>query len=739
MNIHKEYTTDIGGKKLVVQFTDLAEQANGSVLLRYGNTVILVTTVMGDEPKDMPYFPLSVEYEEKFYAAGQILGSRFMRREGRPSDEAVLSGRAVDRTIRPLFDHTMRHDVQIVVTVLSLGEADPDVLAINAASLALATSDIPWDGPVSAVRLGKQNGNWEVNPSYMFRDHDEAQVDLLVCGKDGLVNMLEVAAGEVSEDILDEGCREAVKEIKKLEAFQKDIVKDIGKEKQDVTRVSPTEEAQTLFEKEIAPRVDEILFGGTHDGKRGIQILDETWRELLAEKLPDEPTGPAIALLDKAIDEAVHRGALEESKRVDGRALDEVRPLKATAGGISETLHGSGTFYRGGTHMLSVLTLGGPNDSLIIDTMETQEYHKRFLHHYNFPPFSAGETGRIGGFNRRMIGHGALAEKALLPVIPSADIFPYTIRIVSEAMASNGSTSMGSVCGSTLALMDGGVPIKRPVAGIAIGLVSDGDKHKILTDIQGPEDHHGDMDLKVAGTREGVTAMQMDVKITGVSPDILKEAFQAAHTARHKILDVIESAIAEPRKELSPHAPRVVRLSVPTDKLGLIIGPGGKTIKAMQEEHGVQVDVEDDGTVYITGGNEGVAGAQHLIEDMTRDPEVGERYDTAEVTRITDFGAFVSIGPKTEGLVHISEIAPFHIKSVGDVVSVGDTVPVIIKEIDELNRINLSIKDADPEFAKRKGVTPADNSGSETHHATRERNKQRRGGTGTNQSKNSRS
>ena len=419
MEAIKEFSTEIGGKALTAQFTNLTDQAHGSVILRYGNTVVLATAVMSESQREgLNYFPLSVEYEEKFYAAGQILGSRFMRREGRPSDEAVLSGRAIDRTLRPLFDHGIRNDVQVVITILSIDEDDPDILAINAASLALATSDIPWGGPVSAVRVGKNKGNggWKINPQYEFRNDPTALIDLLACGRDGNINMLEAGAHEVPETELTEGLELASAEIEKLQAFQEKIVKEIGKEKRNVETAAASEEAHTLFEKEIAPIIDKEIFV-TVPGKAALKALGKKWKALVAENLPDENMSLAMALLDEEIDRAVHRGALEREARVDGRKLDEVRPLFARAGGISPMLHGSGIFYRGGTHVLSALTLGGPGDTLIIDGMEEQT-KKRFMHHYNFPPFSVGETGRVGGFNRRMIGHGALAEKALRAVVP---------------------------------------------------------------------------------------------------------------------------------------------------------------------------------------------------------------------------------------------------------------------------------------------------------------------------------
>lgn len=428
----KEYSADIGGKTLTATFTNLADQAHGSVILRYGNTVVLATAVMSEGKREgLDYFPLSVEYEEKFYAAGKILGSRFMRREGRPTDEAVLSGRAVDRTIRPLFDHGIRNEVQVVISILSIAEDDPDVLAINAASLALATSDIPWNGPVSAVRIGKhkEKSGWEINPPYAFRNEGEELLDLLACGKDGMINMIEVGAREATEQIVAEGLTRASEEIEKIQEFQKQVIREVGKEKRSIERASVSDETIALFDREIRPRIDDVLFS-RDSSKEGTKLLLKEWLGIVAEQLPGENPSLAAALFDTALDEHLHRGALERNARSDGRSMDEVRPLFAQAGGIAPMLHGSGVFYRGGTHVFSALTLGGPQDSLIIDSMEVQT-KKRFMHHYNFPPFSVGETGRVGGFNRRMIGHGALAEKALAAVIPPVETFPYTVRIVS--------------------------------------------------------------------------------------------------------------------------------------------------------------------------------------------------------------------------------------------------------------------------------------------------------------------
>lgn len=547
-----EYSIEVGGKKIVAEFNDLAENANGSVLMRSGDTAVLVTTVMaGEDDTEVDYLPLTVDYEERFYAVGAILGSSFVRREGKPAEEAILAGRIIDRPLRPLFDQRIRREIQIVATVLALGDAHPAVLGVLGASLALGASDIPWNGPVSAVRVVAEGLN------------------LVVCGKEGNINMIEVGGREVEEKMLVAALEKAQEEIAELQAWQKKIIKEVGKEKQVLAFAEPTPEQKAEQEE----------------------------------------------------DEKLHQEVLEKGTRPDGRGMDEVRPLFAQAGGFSEALHGTGVFYRGGTHVLSVLTLGGPHDAQTLDSIETHGKKKHFMHHYNFPPFSNGETGRLGGKNRRMIGHGALAEKALLPVIPPQESFPYTIRLVSEALSSNGSTSMGSVCASSLALMDGGVPISAPVAGIAMGLIlGKKDAYQILTDIQGPEDHHGDMDLKVAGTRKGVTAVQMDVKVDGVPLSILAEAFLKARAARVHILDTMEKAIAAPRANLSPRAPKIVVFQIKKEQIGLIIGSGGKTINEIKEKTKVEaIDIEDDGRVCITGKNgtaeKAAAVIKHLIQE----------------------------------------------------------------------------------------------------------------------------
>ena len=697
----QKFETDIAGQKLIADFTDLAENANGSVILKLGDTTVLATAVISKNEKDIDYFPLSVEYEERFYASGQILGSRFLRREGRPSDEAILSGRIVDRTIRPLFDSDLRSEIQVVVTVLSLDKYDPDVLGVIASSLALSTSEIPWNGPVGAVRIGKfKNSNeFIINPSYEDRANPDYELDLLACGRDSTINMIEVGANEVSEDCLMSALDLAKIELDKIQKFQESIIKEIGKEKIVILKTEINPEIISLFESEIKPKFNDLL---GEAGKERIYKLEDEWFKIVSEKIENPNKVDIKKIFHNEINNFLHQKALIENVRFDGRGFDDLRSLFAKAGGVSSILHGSGIFYRGGTHILSVLTLGAPGDSQLIDGMETQT-NKRFMHHYNFPPFSVGETGKIGGTNRRMVGHGALAEKALLPVIPNKEEFPYTIRIVSEALASNGSTSMGSVCGSTIALMDAGVPIKKPVAGIASGLVMDKENYKVLTDIQGPEDEHGDMDFKVAGTIDGVTAVQMDVKVDGIPLHILKEAFEKAKIARIKILNVIKQEIDAPRLDISKNAPKIISIKIRPDQIGMVIGTGGKVINDIKEKTGVEIDIEEDGTIFITGDSVGASEAKIRIEEIVKEYKTGDRL-MAEVIKIADFGAIVKIGPKTEGLVHISEIANFRIDKVESYLSIGMKVPVVIKDVDEKGRLKLSIKDVDPNFIKKKDL-----------------------------------
>jgi polyribonucleotide nucleotidyltransferase len=696
---------DLAGKKLVAEFSDLTEQASGSVMLKLGETVVLVTAVMNKHAGSSPYFPLSVEFEEKFYAAGQILGSRFIRREGKPTDEAVLSARIIDRTIRPLFNHQIRNDIQVIATVLAMGEDDPDVLGVIGASIALCVSDIPWNGPIGAIRIGRKKDTGEIiiNPSYTDRIAGNLSFEILACGKDGVINMIETAANEVIEDDIVAVLEASVQLHQKIEAFQKQIISEIGKQKRAVAIPEIPEELIALFESEFKTKLSATLFSG-RSGKDHIHELKDEF-VAKAENILGISGAVADGYFENEVDKELHRGAIEEKKRADGRGLDEVRSLYAQSGGVSPVLHGSGIFYRGATHIFTALTLGGPEAAQLIDSIEESDVKKRYMHHYNFPPFSVGESGRVGGFNRRMIGHGALAEKALLPVIPSQDEFPYTIRLVSETLSSNGSSSMGSVCASSLALHDGGVPIKCHVAGIASGVMMDGEKYTLLTDIQGPEDEHGDMDFKVAGTRTGVTAIQMDVKVDGVPVQILSEALQKAKAARLQILDVMEKEIAIPRPTISPRAPQIITLKILPEQIGLVIGGGGKTINGIKDDTKVEeISIEDDGTVFITGKDGSAEKAAARIAALTKVYALGERVN-ATITRIVDFGAFAKIDDLNEGLIHISEIAPWRLESVVGIFVEGEVVPAIISKI-ENGKIGLSIKQVDPDFAARKGLKP---------------------------------
>ncbi len=701
----KEYSVEIGGKTMTAIFSDLAEQAHGSVMLKYGETIVLATACMSrDKQQGLGFFNLTVDYSEKFYAAGKILGSRFMRREGKPSEQAVLASRVIDRTLRPLFDQSIRHAVQVIVTVISVDENDPTILAVNAASLALAVSEIPWAGPVGCVRIGKYANDpdtLQINPAQDLRLLDSAmyKFDLTICGKAGNINMIEASARETGEAEIEEALKRASEEISKLEDFQKKIVAEIGKPKRVIEKEKVADESAALFKEKILPQMADALFAGA--GKAKIDALHTEWNKMVAEKYPDRKDfATEDDLFDDTENEILHKKAIEEDKRADGRAMDEVRDLYAQAGGISSQLHGSGIFYRGGTHVLSVLTLGGPDDRNTVDGLQLKE-EKRFMHHYNFPPYSAGETGRAGFTNRREVGHGALAEKALAMVLPAVENFPYTIRVVSESMASNGSTSQASICAMTLALMDGGVPITAPVAGIAMGLMHETDsKYKILTDIQGPEDHHGDMDFKIAGTRAGVTAIQLDVKVEGVPVKILGEALVQAKAARLTILETIEKEIPAPRAKISPNAPEILIIKINPDKIGMVIGGGGKTIKEIMEKSGAEITIEDDGRIYLTGKAGAPEKAKAVIEEMTHEFKVGEMLK-GEVVKIADFGAFVKLNHFTDGMVHISELAPFRVDRVSSIIKEGMIVPVTIINIDrERGKIGLSIKEADPNFFK---------------------------------------
>jgi polyribonucleotide nucleotidyltransferase len=700
----KIYTTEFGGKTLTAEFNDLTTHTNGSVMLTYGETVVLITAVMGKSSGNLPYFPLSVEFEEKFYAAGEILGSRFVRREGKPSDEAVLSARIVDRTIRPLFPAHIRIDIQVVVTVLAIGQDDPDILGVIGASLALGVSDIPWQGPVGVARIArrKTDGKIIINPTYQDRALGELDIEVLACGKGGKVNMIETAAFEISEKEIVSFLETAVGVHHELEKFQTEIINEIGKTKKEIPKAEVPEILEEIYQNTFGEQMRTMLFSG-RAGKDHIYELKDLFLAAVCELETPVDQKLAGTFFEEMIDVELHKGAVLENKRADGRGMDDLRELYAQAGGISPVLHGSGIFYRGSTRIFSALTLGGREAAQLIDTIEERDVKKQFMHHYNFPPFSVGETGRIGGFNRRMIGHGALAEKALLPVIPDTATFPYTIRLVSETMSSNGSSSMGSVCASSLAMMDGGVPIVRPVAGIASGVMILGDKYALLTDIQGPEDEFGDMDFKVAGTAEGVTAIQMDVKVDGISLQILGEALEKARLARLSILAVMTKAIPVPRANISPRAPEIISLKILPEQIGLVIGSGGKTINGIKAETGVEeIMIEDDGTVFVTGKNGTAGAAAERIRTMTKRYEIGERVEVT-IIKLATFGAFAKIDSYNEGLIHISEVAPFRLESLEGVLVVGEKLPAIVSKLEE-GKIGLSIKQADPEFATKRGL-----------------------------------
>lgn len=699
----KSYEIELAGKTLTAEFNDLTAHANGSVMLKYGETVILATAVMSSRESTANYFPLSVEFEEKFYAAGQILGSRFQRREGRPSDEAVLSARIVDRTIRPLFDQSIRKDIQVVITVLAMGEDDPDVLGVLGASLALSVSDIPWAGPVAPIRIArhKESGETIINPTYLERKEGLLDVEIFACGKTNTINMIETAANELSESEIIDMLQTAASIHIGVEKFQADIVAEIGKTKTIIPKAATPAEITEFFETTFATKLSATLFSATPGKDHIYELKKEFVSAAVAAGLDGLLAGD---LFEEKIDEELHRGALEENKRADGRGMDDVRELYAQAGGISPVLHGSGIFYRGGTHIFTALTLGGPESAQLVDTIETQDAKKRFMHHYNFPPYSVGETGRVGGFNRRMIGHGSLAEKALLPLIPDQTEFPYTIRLVSETLSSNGSSSMGSVCASTLALLDGGVPLKRSVAGIASGvMMGKNGAYALLTDIQGPEDEFGDMDFKVAGTTEGVTAIQMDVKVDGVPIEILAAALEKARVARLHILKTMTAEIAVPRAAISARAPEIIVLSILPEQIGLVIGGGGKTINKIKETTGVEeITIEEDGTVFVTGKNGSAQAAVEQIKALTKVYVVGER-QLVTVTKVTDFGAFARLDSHNEGLIHISEIAPFRLETMDGVLAEGDEIEVVVAKV-ENGKIGLSIKQINPDFAASKGL-----------------------------------
>lgn len=709
MNL-SEFKTKLGPKDLIVKTGQMAEQASGAVTVIYGDTVVLATAVVSDEPREgVDFFPLLVDYEEKLYAAGKISGSRFIKREGRPSEAAILACRLIDRPLRPLFPKDYRNDVQVVITTLSYDlENDPDVISINAASLALMLAGAPFSGPVAAVRVGLIGGKFATNPT--STELKNSQLDLVVAGTEKKVMMLEARVNEVDEETVFKAIEYGHKALQSSIKLQKEIAKDIAK--------AELEEGDQKIHQDISKFLGAKL-------KKAIRLLDKEKRtqqlsafeeEVLANFEGNYKQIDLKNTLDQLVKKEVRDAILVDDHRPDGRALAEIRPIDIQVGLLPRT-HGSALFTRGQTQALSIVTLGGPGEEQIIETME-EESEKRYMHHYNFPPFSTGEVKPIRSAGRREIGHGALAERALLPVIPSKEEFPYTIRVVSEILSSNGSSSMASVCGSTLALMDAGVPLKKPVSGIAMGLVTSEDggfakrgsansgKYKILTDLQGLEDFGGDMDFKVAGTKDGITAVQLDIKIHGLDFAIIKDTLTQAKKARLEILEKMQKVISAPRKELSPFAPRIMILKINPEKIGDVIGPGGKTIRKIIEECGgkevTSIDIDEDGTVSVASIDAKMGQkAIETVKGFTQELEVNKTY-TGVVKAIqkdrrsgSEIGAIVQITPKLDGMVHISQVADYRVGKVSDVLHVGDRIPVVVLEIDkERGRVSLSYKAA---------------------------------------------
>lgn len=684
----KTYEYKLNGKKLIFEIGELAKQATGSVLVRYADTVVLVAVTASKEPKELDFFPLTVNYEERLYAVGKIPGG-FIKREGRPSEKAILASRLIDRPIRPLFPEGFRNEVQVSATVLSVDQdASTEVAAMLGTSMALALSDIPFAGPIAGVEVGYVDGEFIINPT--VEEAEASLITLTVAGTRDAINMVEAGAQMVSEEVMLEAMLFGHEEIKKLVAFQEGIAAELGQEKREVTlyQVDPDiSEAVTAFAK------DRLLTAiQTKEKQAREKAIDEVNQETLGHFaiIFEDRLAKVREVLDQILRDEVRRLIVEENVRPDGRNLDEIRPI-TTDIGILPRPHGSGLFTRGQTQALSVCTLGVLGDMQRLDGLDLEE-SKRFMHHYNFPPYSVGEARPARAPGRREIGHGALGEKAIEPIIPSEDDFPYTIRIVSEVLESNGSSSQASICGSTLALMHAGVPIKAPVAGIAMGLVMEGSQMAVLTDIQGLEDHLGDMDFKVAGTAEGITALQMDIKITGINREILETALEQAKRGRLFILSKMAETIAEPKAELSEFAPKIITIRIDPEKIRDVIGPSGRIINKIIDDTGVKIDIEQDGRVYIASLDQAMNDkAKQIIEDLVREPEVGQTY-LGTVKRIEKFGAFVEIFAGKEGLVHISQLDNKRVENVEDIVKLGDSITVKVTEIDNQGRINLSRK-----------------------------------------------
>ncbi|MDY4815591.1 MAG: polyribonucleotide nucleotidyltransferase [Turicibacter bilis] len=693
------YSFELAGRPLTFEIGELAKQANASVLVRYGDTVVLSTCVASKEPKDIDFFPLTIGYEERLYAVGKVPGG-FIKREGRPSEHAILAGRLIDRPIRPLFPDGFRNDVQVINYVMSVDHNNsPEVSAMIGSSLSLSISDIPFEGPIAGVIVGRVNGEFVLNPT--VEQLENSDIDLTVAGTKDAVNMVEAGAKEVPEEVMLEAIMFGHDAIKQIIAFQEQIVAEIGKEKMELNlyeidadinaRVREMAEADMLAAIQVVEK---------HARQEAIDAVNKRVLEVFeAEEVTEKELKQVKEVLNKIVKEEVRRLITDEKVRPDGRKIDEIRPLSSRVDLLPRT-HGSALFTRGQTQALSICTLGALNEHQMLDGLEVEET-KRFMHHYNFPPFSVGETGRYGAPGRREVGHGALGERALKQVMPSEKEFPYTVRLVSEVLESNGSTSQASICASTMALMAAGVPIKAPVAGIAMGLVKKGENYTVLTDIQGMEDHLGDMDFKVAGTAQGVTALQMDINIAGISREILEEALQQAKVGRMQILNHMLGTIAETREDLSAYAPKIKVMTIKVDKIRDVIGPGGKQINEIIDKTGVKIDIEQDGTVYILHDNtENINQAVAMIEDIVREVEVGKIY-LGKVVRIEKFGAFVEIFPGQDGLVHISQLAEERVAKTEDVVNVGDQIYVKVTEIDDRGRVNLSRKEAMKEQAEQ--------------------------------------
>ena len=757
----KRYTTTVGSRDIAIETGKLAAQAGGAVTVHLNDSIVFAAATMGAVREGIDFFPLSVDYEERMYAGGKIPGS-FFRREGRPSTDAILTARLTDRPLRPLFPEGMRNEVQIIMYSLSADADNPlDILAINAASAAIMISDIPWNGPVAAVRVGRVDGQFVANPT--FAEIDKSDLDLRIAGTRDAILMVEAGADEIPEDVMVAALEFGHKAFQPLIDLQLKMAQEIGKPKREITFAKPDLALQEKVFARVGGPMNELLdkplmkaefYAGMDALLQGLvaELIPSVAAKVTisdeedVEEIPavDMPGIPSLANVKEAFAEAekkvVRDRILNLGKRPDGRAPAEIRPIWCEVG-FSPRAHGSGLFTRGETQVLTLATLGTLRESQEIDSLSPVDT-KRYMHHYNFPPFSTGETKMVRGQSRREIGHGALAERALLPVIPAEETFPYALRLVSEVLASNGSSSMASVCGSTLALMDTGVPIKAPVAGVAMGLVMEGSRYQILTDIQGTEDHLGDMDFKVAGTEHGITALQMDIKISGLSTEIMKQALEQARQARIFILGKILEAIPAPRPELKPHTPRITTVKIPSDKIGAIIGPGGKNIRALQEETGTKIDIEEDGTIYIASTNgEGAQMARDRIEAITESPQLGRIY-TGKVVRVADFGAFVEILPGTDGMVHISQLDSERVEKVEDVCKLGDEITVMVTGIDPMGKIRLSrqavlegwtIQEAQERDAKksggggRPGGRPGDRSGGDRRPGGGGRGDDRRG------------